>query len=191
MKNKIKYTFDWLIAFIATIFFLPLLIIPIAFLVKITSKGPILFKQKRVGQNNKFFYIFKFRTMRFDSPRDVPTNQLINPEIYITPLGRFLRKTSLDEIPQLFNILRGEMSLIGPRPALWNQYELLTERDRYGVNKLRPGLSGWAQINGRDNLSISQKVKLDWEYLNKQSFCFDIYIIFRSFLLIFKDNNII
>jgi O-antigen biosynthesis protein WbqP len=160
-------------------------------LLKITSKGPILFKQKRVGQNKKHFNLYKFRTMRIDTPKDVPTHQLKNPEQWITPLGRFLRKTSLDEIPQLFNILLGEMSIIGPRPALWNQNDLIAERDKYGVNKLRPGLSGWAQINGRDTLPIPVKAKLDGEYVKRQSFWFDFYIIFRTALKIFKDDNVV
>jgi O-antigen biosynthesis protein WbqP len=153
MKNWIKYSFDWFTAFIATIVFTPFLILPIAMIIKLTSKGPVLFKQKRIGQNKKFFYVMKFRTMRIDTPKDVPTHQLKNPEQYITPIGRFLRKTSLDEVPQLFNILKGEMSIIGPRPALWNQDDLIAEREKYGANKLRPGVSGWAQINGRDTVT--------------------------------------
>jgi O-antigen biosynthesis protein WbqP len=191
MKNFIKYTFDWLVAFIAMIVFLPFLIIPISILIKLTSKGPILFKQKRIGQNKKTFYLFKFRTMRIDTPSEVPTHQLKNPDQWITPLGKFLRKTSLDEVPQLFNILRGEMSIIGPRPALWNQDDLIAERDKYGVNKLRPGVSGWAQINGRDTLPIKVKAKLDGEYVLKQSFWFDLYIIFKTALKLFKDDSVI
>jgi O-antigen biosynthesis protein WbqP len=191
MKNFIKHTIDWIIAFSATIVFLPILILPIAILIKLTSKGPVIFKQKRIGQNKKPFYLFKFRSMRIDTPKDVPTHQLKNPEQWITPLGKFLRKSSLDEVPQLFNILRGEMSIIGPRPALWNQEDLITERDKYGVNQLRPGVSGWAQINGRDTLPIPGKAKLDGDYLKKQSFWFDIYIILRTALKIFKDDNVI
>jgi O-antigen biosynthesis protein WbqP len=191
MKNFIKYTFDWLVAFIAMIIFLPFLIIPISILIKLTSKGPILFKQKRIGQNKKTFYLFKFRTMRIDTPSEVPTHQLKNPDQWITPLGKFLRKTSLDEVPQLFNILRGEMSIIGPRPALWNQDDLIAERDKYDVNKLRPGVSGWAQINGRDTLPIKDKAKLDGEYVLKQSFWFDLYIIFKTALKLFKDDSVI
>ena len=191
MKKIVKYTFDWIVAFVATIVFLPLLIIPITFLVKLTSKGPVLFKQKRIGQNKKSFYLFKFRTMRIDTPKDVPTHQLKKPEQWITPLGKFLRKSSLDEVPQLFNILRGEMSIIGPRPALWNQNDLIAERDKYGVNLLRPGVSGWAQINGRDTLPISVKAKLDGEYVKRQSFWFDIYIILRTALKMFKDDSVV
>jgi len=191
VKITIKYTFDWIVAFIATLVFLPLLIFPISLFIKLTSKGPVLFKQKRIGQNKKNFNLFKFRTMRIDTPKDVPTHQLKNPEKWITPLGKFLRKTSLDEVPQLFNILRGEMSIIGPRPALWNQDDLIAERDKYGVNKLRPGVSGWAQINGRDTLPIPVKAKLDGEYIKRQSFWFDLYIILRTALKIFKDDTVV
>jgi O-antigen biosynthesis protein WbqP len=129
--------------------------------------------------------------MRVNTPKDVPTHQLKNPEQWITPLGKFLRKTSLDEVPQLFNILRGEMSIIGPRPALWNQDDLITERDKYHVNQLRPGVSGWAQINGRDTLPIAVKAKFDGEYVKRQSFCLDIYIILRTAFKIFKDDNVV
>jgi O-antigen biosynthesis protein WbqP len=188
MKIHIKYSFDFLVSFIATIIFLPLLIIPISILIKISSKGPVLFKQKRIGQNKKTFYLFKFRTMRIDTPKDVPTHQLKNPEQWITPLGKFLRKSSLDEVPQLFNIIRGEMSIIGPRPALWNQEDLIAERDKYGVNELRPGVSGWAQINGRDTITIVLKAKLDGQYVKRQSFWFDIYIILRSAMQMFTND---
>jgi O-antigen biosynthesis protein WbqP len=129
--------------------------------------------------------------MKIDAPKDTPTHQLNNPDRWITPLGKLLRKTSLDELPQLFNIIRGEMSIIGPRPALWNQDDLIAERDKYGVNQLRPGLSGWAQINGRDTLSIPMKAKLDGEYLKKQSFLFDLYIMVRTFVKIFKDIDVV
>jgi O-antigen biosynthesis protein WbqP len=191
MKNFIKYTFDWFTSLVATIVFMPFIILPISIIIKLTSKGPVLFKQKRIGQNKKFFYVLKFRTMRIDTPKDVPTHQLKNPDQYITPIGRFLRKTSLDEVPQLFNILKGEMSIIGPRPALWNQDDLIAERDKYGANKLRPGVSGWAQINGRDTLTIQEKAKLDGDYVKKQSFWFDIYIIILSALKLFKDDSVV
>ena len=194
LKNKsynFKYFIDFFLSSFSLIIFFPLLFIPISLLIKISSKGPILFRQKRIGQNKKTFILFKFRTMRFDTPKDVPTHQLTNPEQWITPLGKFLRKTSLDELPQLFNILRGEMSIVGPRPALWNQYDLIAERDKYGVNELRPGVSGWAQINGRDTLPIPVKAKLDGEYVNRQSFWFDLYIIFRTTLKIFKDDTVV
>ncbi len=190
MKNFIKYSFDWISAFIATLVFSPLILI-ISILIKVTSKGPVLFRQKRIGQNKKAFYVFKFRSMRINTPSDIPTHKLKNPDQFITPLGRFLRKTSLDEIPQLFNILLGEMSIIGPRPALWNQDDLIAERDKYGVNKLRPGVSGWAQINGRDKLTIQEKAKLDGEYVKKQSFWFDLVIIIKTAFLIFKDDSVV
>ncbi len=191
MKNLIKFSFDWFSSLVATLVFFPILIIPIAVLIKLTSRGPVFFKQKRIGQNKKTFYLIKFRTMRIDTPKDVPTHQLKDPQKWITPLGKFLRKTSLDEVPQLFNILKGEMSIIGPRPALWNQDDLIQERDKYGVNSLRPGVSGWAQINGRDTLPIPIKAKLDGEYLKRQSFFFDLYIILRSAFKVFKDDSVV
>ncbi len=191
MKYFLKYSFDWLVALFATIIFFPLVIIPISILIKLTSKGPILFKQKRVGKNKKLFNLYKFRTMRIDTPSDVPTHLLKDHQKWITPLGKFLRKTSLDEVPQLLNILKGDMSIIGPRPALWNQEDLILERDKYGVNALRPGVSGWAQINGRDTLPIPVKAKLDGEYFARQSFWFDLYIIFKTALKIFKDDSVI
>jgi O-antigen biosynthesis protein WbqP len=191
VKILLKYFLDKTLSFIAIVIFFPILILPISILIKVNSKGPILFKQKRIGQNKKTFLLYKFRTMRIDTPKDVPTHQLKNPEQWITPLGKFLRKTSLDEVPQLFNILRGEMSIVGPRPALWNQDDLIQERDKYGVNELRPGVSGWAQINGRDTLPIPVKAKLDGEYVKRQSFWFDIYIILRTALKIFKDDSVV
>ena len=129
--------------------------------IKLDSPGPVIFKQKRVGIHKKHFEIYKFRTMRIDTPRDMPTHLLKNPEQYITKVGAFLRKTSLDEIPQLFNILKGDMAVVGPRPALWNQFDLIEERDKYGANDVRPGLTGWAQIHGRDELEIEEKARLD------------------------------
>jgi O-antigen biosynthesis protein WbqP len=191
MKYFLKYSFDWIVALFAIIIFSPFVIIPISILIKLTSKGPILFKQKRVGKNKKLFNLYKFRTMRIDTPSDVPTHLLKNPKQWITPLGRFLRRTSLDEVPQLFNILKGDMSIIGPRPALWNQEDLILERHKYGVNALRPGISGWAQINGRDTLPIPVKAKLDGEYVIRQSFWFDFYIIFKTAIKIFKDDSVI
>ena len=148
--------------------------IGIALAVKLDSKGPVLFRQKRVGIHRTHFYILKFRTMRTDTPKDIPTHMLSNPEQYITRVGKVLRRTSLDELPQIFNILRGEMSLIGPRPALWNQDDLLKERDKYGANDVMPGLTGWAQINGRDELEIAVKAKLDGEYVKQMSFWMDV-----------------
>ena len=135
--------------------------------IKLDSKGPVLFKQKRIGIHKRPFYIWKFRTMRTDTPKDTPTHLLANPDQYITRVGHFLRKTSLDELPQIVNILRGDMSIIGPRPALWNQYDLISERDKYGANDVLPGLTGWAQINGRDELEIPVKARLDGVYIQK------------------------
>ena len=168
-----KRILDIVLSTVGIIFLSPFLLI-IAFLIKIDSKGSILFKQKRVGINKNHFYIYKFRTMFEKTPKDAPTHLLENPDMYITKVGRFLRKSSLDELPQIANILLGQMSIIGPRPALWNQYDLIAERDKYGANDIRPGLTGWAQINGRDELSIEVKAKLDGEYVQKISFPFDL-----------------
>lgn len=142
--------------------------------IKLDSPGPVLFKQTRIGIHKKHFEIYKFRTMRIDTPHDMPTHMLRNPEQYITRVGRFLRKTSLDEIPQLFNILVGDMAIVGPRPALWNQFDLIEERDKYGANDVRPGLTGWAQINGRDELEIEEKARLDGYYVENLSFGLDV-----------------
>ena len=146
----------------------------LAIAIKLDSPGPVLFKQTRIGIHKKHFEIYKFRTMRIDTPHDMPTHMLRNPEQYITRVGRFLRKTSLDEIPQLFNILVGDMAIVGPRPALWNQFDLIEERDKYGANDVRPGLTGWAQINGRDELEIEEKARLDGYYVENLSFGLDV-----------------
>ena len=150
------------------------LLIGLSIAIKLDSPGPVLFRQRRVGRDKRHFYILKFRTMRIDTPKDTPTHLLSNPEQYITRVGKFLRKTSLDELPQLFNILLGHMAVIGPRPALWNQFDLIAERDRYGANDIRPGLTGWAQINGRDELPIEVKARFDGEYVENLSFVFDV-----------------
>lgn len=163
----------------------------IAILIKLDSKGPILFKQERVGKNKKHFHILKFRTMSIDTPQDMPTHLLDNPDQFITKMGGFLRKSSLDELPQLINILKGEMSLIGPRPALWNQTDLIQERDRYGVNDLIPGVTGWAQINGRDELSIPDKARLDGEYVERASLWFDMECFFKTFTSILKKDGVV
>ena len=168
---------------------LPMIIVAIA--IKADSKGPVLFKQKRVGINKTYFNIFKFRTMYTETPADAPTHELENPERWITKVGKILRKTSLDELPQLFNILRGEMSIIGPRPALWNQYDLIEERDKYGANDVRPGLTGWAQINGRDELEIDVKAKFDGEYVEKMSFAFDIKCFFKTITSVLKSEGFV
>lgn len=171
MYRIIKRIIDFICALLGIILLSWLFIILIIW-IKIDSKGPVLFKQKRVGINKTYFNIYKFRTMYIDTPKDMPTHMLSNPEQYITKAGKFLRKTSLDELPQIFNILKGEMSIIGPRPALWNQDDLIAERDKYGANDVMPGLSGWAQINGRDELPIDVKAKLDGEYAAEHKFPF-------------------
>ena len=156
------------------------LLVLLAFLVRLTSPGPALFRQRRIGRNQKEFEILKFRTMRIDTPRDMPTHLLADPEQYVTPLGRWLRRTSMDELPQLFNILKGEMALIGPRPALWNQFDLMAGRELYGVNRLRPGLTGWAQVNGRDEIPLIKKIRLDAEYAKQISWRLDLKIFFMT-----------
>lgn len=186
----IKHTLDFALALIGMLLLWPFFLI-IALLIKFTSRGPILFRQKRLGKNKKEFYILKFRTMRTDTPAEMPTHLLQDPDFYITKLGKFLRKTSLDELPQILNILKGEMSIIGPRPALWNQYDLIAERDKYGANDIKPGLTGWAQINGRDELSISTKANLDGEYFNKMSLYFDIKCFFRTITNVAKKEGVI
>lgn len=184
----IKRIFDFVVAFVGIVVLLPILVI-IAVLIKIESKGAFLFKQKRVGKNKTYFNIYKFRTMYTESPKDIPTHLLNNPDIYITKIGRVLRKTSLDELPQLFNILFGDMSLVGPRPALWNQEDLIKLRDAQNVNDLTPGLTGWAQINGRDNLPIDIKANLDAYYAKNISLFLDLKIIFLTgFNVLLKKN---
>lgn len=159
--------------------------------IKLDSRGPILFKQKRVGIHKKHFNILKFRTMRIDTPKDTPTHLLENPDEWITRVGKFLRKTSLDELPQIINILKGEMSIIGPRPALWNQYDLIEERDKYGANDVPAGITGWAQINGRDELEIDIKAKLDGEYVGKIGLLMDLKCFFGTILSILKSDGVV
>ena len=159
--------------------------------IKIDSPGPILFRQKRVGIHKTHFAILKFRTMRIDTPKDVPTHLLQNPEQYITKVGRFLRKTSLDELPQIINILKGDMAIVGPRPALWNQYDLIEERDKYGANDIRPGLTGWAQINGRDELEIPVKARFDGEYVEKIGPRMDLRCFFGTFLSVLRGDGVV
>lgn len=183
-----KRIFDFLMSLIAIIILSPVILI-VALAVKFTSPGPMLFKQRRIGKDNIEFEIYKFRTMRIDTP-NVPTHLLENPDQWITPVGKFLRKTSLDELPQLFNILKGEMSIVGPRPALYNQSDLRDMRTAVGVHKLIPGLTGWAQINGRDEIPLSLKVRLDKEYLDRKSFLFDIKIIFMTVLSVLKSDGV-
>ena len=167
------------------------LLILLCIAIKIDSPGPVLFKQKRVGKDKSHFYILKFRTMRIDTPKDMPTHLLANPEQYITRVGKFLRKTSLDELPQLLNILKGDMAIIGPRPALWNQFDLIAERDKYGANDIRPGLTGWAQINGRDELEIDVKAKLDGEYVERLSFGFDVKCFLGTIAAVLRSDGVV
>ena len=167
------------------------LLILLSIAIKLDSPGPVLFRQKRVGLGKSHFYILKFRTMRIDTPRDMPTHLLVNPEQYITRVGRFLRKTSLDELPQLFNILAGHMAIVGPRPALWNQFDLIAERDRYGANDLRPGLTGWAQINGRDELEIDVKARYDGEYVQRMSLAFDTRCILGTVTAVLRRDGVV
>ena len=167
----------------------PMLIL--AIVIKLDSKGPVLFKQKRIGIHKTYFNILKFRTMRIDTPHDAPTHELSDPKKWITKVGSFLRKTSLDELPQLFNIFSGKMSIIGPRPALWNQDDLIAERDKYGANDVKPGLTGWAQINGRDELEIPVKAKLDGEYVEKMSFLFDCKCFIGTITSVLKSDGVV
>ena len=171
-KLFLKRLIDIVLSGIGIIVLIPFWII-IGLCIVVSDPGPVFFSQKRVGKNKKLFPILKYRTMKVDTPHDVPTHLLQNPEQYITKIGAFLRKTSLDELPQIFNIFVGQMSIIGPRPALWNQTDLIEERDKYGANDIRPGLTGWAQINGRDELEIPVKAKLDGEYVQNLGFFFD------------------
>lgn len=165
------------------------LIISIA--IEIDDPGPVLFTQKRVGQGKKLFKLHKFRSMKMSTPHDTPTHLLENPESYITRVGKFLRKSSLDELPQIWDIFVGNMSIIGPRPALWNQDDLIAERDKYGANGVKPGLTGWAQINGRDELEIPVKAKLDGEYVQKQSFLFDCKCFFGTIISVLKHEGVV
>lgn len=162
----------------------------VAVLVKCTSKGPVLFKQKRVGRGCTFFTIYKFRTMRADTPANIPTHLLENPDAYITPVGAFLRKTSLDELPQIFNILKGDITLVGPRPALWNQDDLVAERQKHGANDILPGLTGWAQVNGRDTLSIEEKASYDGYYVQHMGLWLDIRILFLTVVKVLRGSGV-
>ena len=189
MYGFLKRFFDIVLSLVAIIVFSWLLII-IAVAIVVEDKGNILFKQKRIGKNKKEFYIYKFRTMKVSTPKDVPTHLLDNPESYITKIGGFLRKTSLDDLPQLFNILKGDMSIVGPRPALWNQFDLIALRDENGSNSVRPGLTGWAQVNGRDELPIDVKAGFDGEYIKKMSIIFDIKIILMTVVSVFTSKGV-
>lgn len=189
-KHFFKRSLDIIISAMAIVFLaVPMLCLIVA--IKVDSQGPVLFKQKRIGIHKTHFNILKFRTMRIDTPRDMPTHMLENPEQWITKVGAFLRKTSLDELPQIFNIFLGQMSIIGPRPALWNQFDLIEERDKYGANNVLPGLTGWAQINGRDELEIPVKAKLDGEYVEKMSFLFDCKCFIGTITSVLKSDGVV
>lgn len=189
-KAFFKLWLDIVLSLCSIIVLSPVFLI-IIIAIKIDDPGPALFKQKRVGKDKKLFKIWKFRSMKMSTPHDIPTHMLQNPDQYITKVGRFLRKTSLDELPQIFNILTGKMSVIGPRPALWNQYDLMAERDKYGANNIRPGLTGWAQINGRDELAIPAKAKLDGEYGEKLSLLFDCKCFFGTIKSVLKRDGVV
>ena len=190
MYLVLKRLLDIVISGVAIIILSPILL-GVLIAIKLESNGPVLFKQKRVGKGKKYFKIYKFRSMYVDAPSDMPTHLLEDPTAMITKVGGFLRKTSLDELPQLFNIFKGEMSIIGPRPALWNQYDLIEERDKYGANDVRPGLTGWAQINGRDELEIDVKAKLDGYYVAHMSFWLDFKCFFGTFISVLKSDGVV
>lgn len=190
MYPILKRVSDMVISGLAIVVLSPVFLL-IAVAIKLDSKGPVLFKQKRVGKNKSHFMIYKFRSMYVDAPSDMPTHLLKDPNAIITKVGAFLRKTSLDELPQLFNIVKGEMAIVGPRPALWNQYDLIAERDKYGANDIRPGLTGWAQINGRDKLEIDEKSKLDGYYVQHMSFALDVKCFFGTFLSVAKSEGVV
>jgi len=188
--KPIKRIIDLFLSITGLVVLSPVLVL-LAIAIKLDSSGPVLFKQKRVGIHKTHFNIYKFRTMRTDTPKDTPTHLLANPDKYITKAGRLLRKASLDELPQIINILLGQMAIIGPRPALWNQYDLIEERDKYGANDIRPGLTGWAQINGRDELPIEVKAKYDGEYVRRMSFLFDMKCLVGTILVVIKRYGVV
>ena len=185
-----KRLLDLLLSGLGIVVLSPVLLVLVV-AIKLDSPGPVLFRQKRVGVHKTHFHILKFRTMRIDTPKDTPTHLLDNPQQWITRVGGFLRKTSLDELPQIFNIFAGQMSIIGPRPALWNQYDLIAERDKYGANDVLPGLTGWAQINGRDELPIDVKARLDGEYVQRLSFAFDVKCFFGTVVSVLRHDGVV
>lgn len=186
----IKRLGDIILSFLGLIILSPAFLI-IILAIKIDSPGPVFFKQKRIGLNKQEFNIIKFRTMKIDAPKDTPTHLLENPEQYISRCGKLLRKTSLDELPNIWNIFISQMSIIGPRPALWNQYDLIEERDKSGANDIRPGLTGWAQVNGRDELPIDVKARFDGEYVKNMNFIFDCKCFFMTLLKVFKRDGVV
>lgn len=185
-----KRAIDLLFSALGLVLLSPLFLI-ISLAIKVEDPGPVFFKQKRVGINKSYFNIVKFRSMRQDTPRDMPTHMLNDPQRWITGTGRFLRRTSLDELPQIAQIFTGKMSIIGPRPALWNQYDLIEERDKYGANDILPGLTGWAQVNGRDELDIEEKARLDGEYAQDLSFKTDVKIFFMTVSSVLRGSGVV
>lgn len=190
MYRGVKMAADRILALLGLIILSPLFLV-LMLAIRLDSRGPIFFRQKRVGIHKKHFMILKFRTMRIDTPKDTPTHLLENPQQYITRVGRFLRKTSLDELPQIINILKGDMAVVGPRPALWNQYDLIAERDKYGANDILPGLTGWAQINGRDELPIEVKAKLDGEYVRRMGLGMDLRCILGTVVSVARQDGVV
>ena len=186
----LKRLIDLILSAVGLVLLSPVFLV-IAIAIKLDDPGPVFFRQKRVGIHKTYFEILKFRTMKMDTPHDMPTHLLKDPDQYITRVGRFLRKTSLDELPQIAQIWTGKMSIIGPRPALWNQEDLIAERDKYGANDVRPGLSGWAQINGRDELPIEVKARYDGEYVEKVSFLFDCKCFFGTIGKVLKHEGVV
>jgi O-antigen biosynthesis protein WbqP len=189
-KQFFKRLIDIVLSLVGLIVLLPVMLI-IAIAIKIDNPGPVFFRQKRVSIHKTYFVIRKYRTMRIDTPSETPTHLLVNPEKWISRTGRVLRKYSLDELPNIFSILVSKMSIIGPRPALWNQDDLIAERDKYGANDVRPGLTGWAQINGRDELPIEAKARLDGEYVERMSFLFDCKCFFGTILKVVKREGVV
>lgn len=190
MYKKCKRVIDIILAILALIILSPLFLL-LTIAIKFDSPGPVLFRQKRVGMQISYFHILKFRTMRIDTPQNTPTHKLENPEQYITRTGKFLRRTSLDELPQLFNIISGQMSFVGPRPVLWNEYDLIAQREKYGVNNVRPGLTGLAQISGRDALSIETKAKVDALYVKNMSFLIDFKCIYKTIGKVLRHDGVV
>ena len=185
----IKRILDLLLAAVGAVVLSPVLLLA-ALAIRLDSPGPVMFRQKRVGKHKTYFEILKFRTMRSDSPKDVPTHLMKDPSRWLTRTGRFLRRTSIDELPQIFNILKGDMSIVGPRPALWNQYDLIEERDKYGANDVIPGLTGWAQVNGRDELDNEEKARLDGEYVSHLSFAMDLKCFLRTIKAVIRAEGV-
>ena len=189
-ERILKPVIDRILALLGLIFLSPIFLL-LCIVIYVTDPGPIFFCQKRVGKNKEFFMLHKFRSMKMETPHDMPTHLLENPEQYITSVGKILRKTSLDELPQIWDILIGKMSIIGPRPALWNQYDLIDERDKYGANDVKPGLTGWAQINGRDELEIDDKARLDGHYCENLSFKFDVKCFCGTIISVLKHEGVV